>query len=257
MAFESATDSDWKVWGDKDPYYGVVSAPQFHRENLNEQTLREFFLSGEKHVNHVLAVLRGHLRPGFTPSRVLDFGCGVGRLVIPFAGCSEQVTGVDVSPAMLKEAAQNASRQGIGNVRFLLSDQLDSIASERFDLIHSFIVFQHIPPKRGEEILRHLLRSLEPKGLGAIHLTFSKNASGLRRFASRVNQRSRTVHGLLNLVERRPFSQPVMQMNPYSLNRVFNLLASEGCGSIYSEFSQHGDNRGLMLYFEKIQPPML
>lgn len=257
MASARDTDSDWIVWGDKDPYYGVLSAPQFHRENLNEQTLREFFLSGETHVNHVVEVLHQRLRPGFTPSRVLDFGCGVGRLAIPFAERFEEVTGVDISAAVLEEAARNASRKDIRNVRFLLADQFDSLHSERFDLVHSFIVLQHIRPKRGEEILRRLLRSLEPEGLGAIHLTFSRNASAIRRFASEVRKRSRIVHRLLNLLQGRPFSQPIIQMNAYSLNRIFSLLASEGCGSIYSEFYNHSGMLGLMLYFEKIQRPTL
>ena len=52
----------------------------------------------------------------------LDFGCGVGRLIIPFARVFEHVTGVDISPAMLEIAQRNCLEQGIHNVEFVRSD---------------------------------------------------------------------------------------------------------------------------------------
>src|SRR5205807_6989919 len=75
----------WHKWGKENPFYGVLSHPKFLNANLNEQSREEFFQSGERHVNHVYHVIQTKLRDDFQPSRVLDFGCGVGRLLIPFA----------------------------------------------------------------------------------------------------------------------------------------------------------------------------
>ena len=251
------TDREWEKWGKSDPYYGVVSWPQFRQSAINEQSRQDFFLTGQRHVDHVIEALRTHLRPSFAPTRILDYGCGVGRLVVPFAQRFQHVTGVDVSEAMLSEARANAKRAEIENVQYFHTDQFEMEASKSFDLIHSFIVFQHIRPNRGEAILRRLLQLLEPEGLGAIHITFSKDISRLHSAVSEVRKRSTAVHRTMNLLYKRPFKDPSMEMNMYSLNHIFTILFKAGCGSIYTEFSRHNNANGLMLYFEKIQLPLL
>ena len=257
MRYLNDTDREWDQWGKTDPYFAVFSDDRFRRVTLDDHSLQEFFVSGQRHVDHVMEVISLHLRPGFVPARVLDYGCGVGRLVFPFAQGSGLVTGVDVSPAMIQEAAKNAVQRKLENVRFLLTQDFEAEATGHFDLIHSFIVFQHLRPKRGEGILRNLLRRLEPGGLGAIHITFDSNASIFLNAVRGLRKRSRLVNGILNLVRGNSLSQPGMQLNTYSLNRIFRLLLAEGCGSIYVEFSDHGGLLGTMLYFEKTQPPLL
>jgi hypothetical protein len=49
MSFVDNTDSAWRRWGEIDPYFGVVSFPQFHRSELNEKSLKQFFLTGRRH----------------------------------------------------------------------------------------------------------------------------------------------------------------------------------------------------------------
>ncbi|TVP63226.1 MAG: class I SAM-dependent methyltransferase [Nitriliruptor sp.] len=50
------------------------------------------------------------LLPG---QRVLDIGCGTGRHAVPLATLGLQVTGVDLSPAMLERAAARAAAAGV------------------------------------------------------------------------------------------------------------------------------------------------
>ena len=251
------TDHDWKRWGKTDPYYSVLSLPQYHRNVLDDSALEAFFGSGHKHVDHVLSVLRQHFRSDFKPSRALDYGCGVGRVAIPLARNSDHVIAIDVSPAMLEEAAQNASRRDVHNIEYLLAGQLSSVAPESIDLIHSFIVFQHIDNSRGLVILQDLLSKLKPGGLGAIHLIYERKAPVLRHLVAAIRRRSRTVHSIVNLLQGRSFSEPAIQMNTYSLNKVFGLLYAAGCGLVFSEFSHHSEFVGVMLYLEKTQPPVL
>ena len=48
---------------------------------------------------------------------------------------------------------------------------LDTLAPASFDLIHSYLVFQHIAVSRGELILRKLISLIAKGGMGTIHLT--------------------------------------------------------------------------------------
>lgn len=69
---------------------------------------------------------------------IVDLGTGSGIVAIVLAKLcpSAEVTAVDVSPAALAVARQNAERHG-AHVRFLLGDWYAPLADERFDLIVS------------------------------------------------------------------------------------------------------------------------
>ena len=116
--------------------------------------------------------MRARLGADFQPRRVLDFGCGVGRLVLPLSRLCEEVVGVDVAEAMLSEAAANCRQAGATNVRLIRGDDRLSGVTGPFDFIHSFIVFQHVPVQRGLVLLERLLDLLAPDGVGALHFTY-------------------------------------------------------------------------------------
>ncbi len=248
----TADDSDWEQWGTKDPYWAVLSVSKFRRDSLDASALTEFFSSGSAHIDHVLDVLRMNFRAGFNPSRSLDFGCGVGRLVIPLARHSQSAIGVDISSTMLAEAARNSKAQGVENIEFLRTHELNSIAPESLDLVHSFIVFQHISPNRGEVIIQDLLRKLRPGGLGALHVTIGRNLSPIKRMVGSVRRHSRLANGFCNLLQRRPVFGPVIHMYNYDLNSLIWLMHAAGCGRKFAEFVENGDVLGIMIYFEKL-----
>ncbi|MGP0084073.1 MAG: methyltransferase domain-containing protein [Steroidobacteraceae bacterium] len=240
-----STDVAWEEWGRRDPYYGVITDPRFRRSKLDEQIKRDFFESGESHVHGVLATIRRHVDPGFTPRTVLEFGCGVGRLLVPFAKIADEVVGLDVSPSMLQETQRNCDERHLRNVRLLLSDDDLSALTGEFDLIHSCIVFQHIPVERGRAIFSRLLQHLRPGGVGAIHMTYSKT-----RFAS--------THGTAPPAPATPGApaslfaadaDPEIQMNPYNINEVLFLMQSRGVQQFHVEFSDHGGELGVFLFF--------
>ncbi|HKJ31811.1 MAG TPA: class I SAM-dependent methyltransferase [Balneolales bacterium] len=101
-------------------------------------------------MDDILKKIRKYVDPHFSINRALDFGCGVGRLLIPLSVYSSHVTGVDVSESMLDEARKNCEARQITNVDFIKSDDDLSLLNRKFNFIHSYIVFQHIPAKRGE-----------------------------------------------------------------------------------------------------------
>ena len=148
-----STDIAWEEWGRRDPYYGVITDPKFRRSEMDDRIKREFFESGESHVHGVLTTIRRHVDPDFAPRTVLDFGCGVGRLLVSFAKIADEVVGVDVSSSMLQEAQRNCDERQLRNVRLLASDDSLSTLNGQYDLIHSCIVFQHIPVGRAAPFL--------------------------------------------------------------------------------------------------------
>src|SRR4051812_3426092 len=97
------TDSDWEKFGRIDPYYGVLSHDRFHAAAEAGEARQAFFQSGESHIDLVFRTIREHCDADFAPQRAFDFGCGVGRLVIPLARRAARVVGADISDAMLAE----------------------------------------------------------------------------------------------------------------------------------------------------------
>ncbi len=71
---------------------------------------------------------------GFDKSkRILDIGCGTGRHAVELAKRGYTVTGVDLSEAMLKKAAQKAEAAGV-KVEFKQQDARELPFREEFDL---------------------------------------------------------------------------------------------------------------------------
>src|SRR5450755_1479730 len=157
MIFDNP-DKSWEKLGKTDPYYGVITVDKFRAGKLDEANRLEFFSQGRSHMARILSCAESATHR-IARRRGLDFGCGVGRLVLPLAtdaGFSE-VVGIDISPSMLAEAARNASLAQVNNVRFVLGDDRLSQLEGTFDFIHSCIVLQHIPIRRGLEIIGGLL----------------------------------------------------------------------------------------------------
>ena len=137
--------------GGTEPYYGVLTDDKFRAENITEQSKTELLETGRVHVQRVLSIASSHF--GTLARRsALDFGCGVGRLVIPFAREFEQVTGVDVSLGMLEIARRNCQERDLSNVDFVHSDDRLSGVNRSYDFVHAYLVFQHIPVHRGKRL---------------------------------------------------------------------------------------------------------
>ena len=116
-------------------------------------------------------------RKDVRPSNILDFGCGTGRLSLALSSFGEQVTGVDVSEAMLTEAEKNKHEQNISNVTFVNIPDCPPFLKEKYDFIYSEIVFQHIPTDKGMLTLDHLLDHLLPGGSALLQLTYNNLSS--------------------------------------------------------------------------------
>lgn len=231
------TDRAWKAWGEKDPYYGVLSDERFHVDRI-EQSRDAFFKSGEEHIEQVLSDYE-RLFGTLPKSSALDFGCGVGRLTLPLARRFESVVGLDVSPAMLQEAGRNAALLAVSNAAFLESDDLLSRAEGQFDFVNTFIVLQHIPVSRGLPILDKLIDKVRPGGGCMLHMSIRRPTTARKRLAYWIRFHVPFGGSVLNVLAGRPIGIPGMQMNEYPLSEVLESFHLAGMPDVWVNLSDH------------------
>jgi ubiquinone/menaquinone biosynthesis C-methylase UbiE len=246
----SNTDRAWKYFGKKNPYFGVITHNKYKAESLTDDARREFFSSGEIYIGNILNVVRDHLDQSYVPDRALDFGCGVGRLSIPLSKRCSYVCGVDVSESMIAEARKNCIEYGISNAEFVTND--DSLTQVRgdFNLVHSYIVFQHIPVRRGEKIVKKMTSLLQENGIGILHLTYHNTATLRSKLLVIAYKYLPLVLGIRNVLKGRPFGEEMMQMNEYNLNYIAKTLYESGCHKCHIRFTDHGFY-GAIIFFQK------
>ncbi len=255
-----STDTEWEKWGRQDPYFGVITDPRFRRDRLTAVDRNHFFETGRVHAQYVIDVTRQRLDPIFVPRRVLDFGCGVGRVLLPFARVAQRAVGVDVAESMLVEAQGNADAQGITNIDLMHQGDLAGIEPGTFDLVHSAIVLQHIDVQRGVGIFGQLLALLAPRGVGAVQVTYAKMAHAATLGIQPAQPEMSRQRSLLRRPSVRetvlpspaaPGEDPIMQMNSYPLTPLLFQLQAAQIRSVYVEFTDHGGELGVFLFFQK------
>lgn len=86
------------------------------------------------------------IRPG---DQVVDLACGPANQLCQVARLNPQASflGVDLSENMLKDAQENADRQGLTNIRFQLGDitRVEAVADQSADLVMSTLSLHHLP----------------------------------------------------------------------------------------------------------------
>jgi ubiquinone/menaquinone biosynthesis C-methylase UbiE len=272
------TDTEWQAWGLRDPYFAVLTNPKYRIDALTPEAKLEFLASGRRTVNVVLETCRGYFGAQFAPQRVLDFGCGVGRLSIPFAAQAREVVGMDVAESMLAEARLNCQAQDCHNVTLVLSDDTLSRAAGQFDLVYSGIVLQHIEVARGRKLFAELVGKVMPGGCGVIQVTFAwdryeaefgvaPDSLVVRPAPGRISQIKtfwKRAFKRLGVIRTAPAIEPLpkavgvdpeMQMNYYNMSQLMFILEKAGVKRVFSTFTNHGGAIGVLMYFQR--PPQV
>ncbi|WP_162292984.1 class I SAM-dependent methyltransferase [Actinophytocola xinjiangensis] len=165
MSFDDVR-RDWVRLAEQDPLWAVYVAADKRGGRWDPD---QFLATGRSDVADAVSWL-AELGVGPRWGRVLDFGCGAGRLTQALAGHADEVVGVDVAPAMLATAR---SLSPPANCRFVLNETSDLSAFESggFDLVYSELVLQHLPAPVIETYLREFLRVLAPGGVALLQCT--------------------------------------------------------------------------------------
>jgi tRNA (uracil-5-)-methyltransferase TRM9 len=102
------------------------------------------------------------VKPG---DRVLDFGCGNGRLAGFLENTFQEYVGVDVSQKLIDAGREKYNRN---NIKFLKIDPFADklpFADNSFDIIFSIAVFHHFPGKEYRlQVAKELYRVMRPGG---------------------------------------------------------------------------------------------
>jgi len=122
----------------------------------------EFFATGVADAERFVTELTA-LVPTVSHARVLDFGCGVGRVTRAFAEYFEEAVGVDAAASMIERAR---AFDHSGRCSFVLNDarDLNCFESGTFTAVYSRLVLQHIRPGLVKRYIPELVRVLAPGG---------------------------------------------------------------------------------------------
>lgn len=166
MSFEQVR-SDWTLLGAEDPLWAVHVAPD---KRGGRWDVEEFLELGRRDVARSREVLAGLGLPT-SWNRVLDFGCGAGRLSQALAEHAGAVVGLDVSPPMLAKARE--LDRSAGKCSFVLGEDSDlrAFGDASFDLVYTERVLQHLPRPVLATYLAEFVRVLRPGGIAVLHCT--------------------------------------------------------------------------------------
>ena len=211
MKPESALSRTWEHYGAHDPYYGVLTAPEFTAAHMTDAALAEFFASGVRKVDQALALAEETFGP-VRRNTALDYGSGAGRLTRRLSDLFGKVIAIDVSRSMMQVAARNLADR---NVAF---EHASEMTGEPVNFILSVLVFQHIHTPEGMKIIPALAKRLQGTGIIDIPIAYT---GGITRRLLRLGKR------MLDAV--RPPARPTIPMYLYDLDKVTALLREAGC----------------------------
>jgi ubiquinone/menaquinone biosynthesis C-methylase UbiE len=248
--FKDNPDSSWEKIAKRDAYFGVLSEEKYRIDRLSADHKEDFFLSGRHHIDKIIEQIE-HRFGQFPRRSALDFGCGVGRLVIPLAREFDSVVGIDVSASMIEEAKRNCKAAGIQNIELILSGEGLATEQRRFDFVHTFIVLQHIPANRGVEIIARLVDAVNDGGAAAIHFIFTRETNSVVKLFAKLRKHFKALHYAINILSGQRWDYPQMQMNHYSLNAVLPMLYKKGVKIFAVELTKHTTHYGAVIMFKR------
>lgn len=167
VALERHIEKVWSDYGRDDPHWSVITGDEYRADAMDTDAEAKFYQSGKRDVDHFLDLCADN---GLAPAgKVVDFGCGVGRLGEHLSASFSQYEGVDISRPHLDIASKRFDQIDRTNTKTTLLP--DFIArNDGFDCFFTLIVLQHNPPPTMLMLLTNLLSRLRPGGVGYFQL---------------------------------------------------------------------------------------
>jgi SAM-dependent methyltransferase len=152
-------EEDWQEMAKLDPLWAILSEPE---KRNNRWDYSAFFQTGEREVAELVAEAR-ELGYPVRWKRVLDFGCGIGRVTRALQPFFSECYGVDISSEMVRRAQEFAP-----SCHFHVNKEMNLRLFDDlyFDFIYSVIVLQHQPNRAvALAYVSELVRVLGHEGL--------------------------------------------------------------------------------------------
>src|SRR5579871_2029463 len=168
--FEQAPDTGYPRYYLQNFHYQTDGYLSDRSAALYDYQVEVLFLGGADAMRRqALPALRRHLAdrpPNQSAARLLDVACGTGRFLSfvkdNFPGL--HATGLDLSPAYLKEAARTLQRWGGAELVHGNAERMP-FADASFDAVTCVYLFHELPRAVRERVTREIARVLKPGGL--------------------------------------------------------------------------------------------
>jgi ubiquinone/menaquinone biosynthesis C-methylase UbiE len=159
-----------KAFGASNRLLGLFSPHRARRRSI-VRVARQYDMAKEENEKFFLRLYLHHINERLERTfaerkvRILDAGCGQGRLAIPLAKQGHEVAGIDLSGPALNSARRYAAEEGV-EVSFM-AGSIEEVSArfrpESFDVVISTEVLYMV--KDYERALEGLTRALKPGGL--------------------------------------------------------------------------------------------
>jgi 2-polyprenyl-6-hydroxyphenyl methylase/3-demethylubiquinone-9 3-methyltransferase len=150
---------------------------------LFDRTASEFVGSADRRIEEgkyvrgemFVKAAKRFVRPG---GKILDYGCGPGRIAVLLARSGFRVQGVDPAPGMLREAAAQ-DLTGLEVEFALIPEESPSLPSAGFDGVVCSSVIEYVPS--ATDLLAAFRETLRPNGI--LLLSYANRLSLWRKYA--------------------------------------------------------------------------
>jgi SAM-dependent methyltransferase len=154
----------WETLANENDRYYVRSVE-------HQQSDEEYETSGFENVRNFIEkdpIIHKHLFP-FSDKKVLEIGCGSGRITKSLCRLFEHVHAVDISPTMLRKARDFVASP---NVTFIESDGSNvPVSPNSVDFAFSYIVYQHFPSREAiRKSFEGVSSALRPGGIFKVQI---------------------------------------------------------------------------------------
>lgn len=163
-ALLTAVSAYWGRIGVTEPYWSVLTQDSFRMDQIAAHRA-EFHALGLFDLQLVQDAVARFWRGAAPPARIVEFGCGVGRVSAHLCAHFAQVVICDVSRAHLRHAVAHLREAGHANFRPFKVSADALVPPQPTDIWFSRLVLQHNPPPVQRAILEQSLRRLRRGGL--------------------------------------------------------------------------------------------
>jgi SAM-dependent methyltransferase len=148
---------DWDARSDKDATLYTMAVSGANDTEIKNSGLRDY--------NVLFLPEFAKSLKGISKGRVLEYGCGLGRMTEFISKVAKSVDAVDISSKNIFKARERL--KNFRNVQFFTCNgkDLKAFGDAKYDFIYSYIVFQHIGSKSViTNILKEFVRLLDKGG---------------------------------------------------------------------------------------------
>jgi SAM-dependent methyltransferase len=144
---EFRAELSWEEKARRNPLFAVMSSPEFAEKSGDPGTwspedMQRFFDKGQMFYDSFFRTVlrRVPMEPG--KATVVEYGCGMGRILKAVCNAGYECAGIDISPTMIEHCRTLVPE--VGQLSTLDANGKSEIPSKSADFVFSYAVLQHI-----------------------------------------------------------------------------------------------------------------